>query len=549
MLDLRRTKARRQDQQVATTGKAEPQAKRANPVMRFLRPDSSGILDAHRPSLRDKAVDVQASWPRVAALTVDALQNQGWIAGAVDQGVVDTVGPTGLSLHATPDIAALGWSEDYGNQWSRDVERRFAAYARNPLEVDARGKQDLAGLTDAFVRMYYAYGEGTARVIVRAREVSRYSTRVQMFGPHRLVQDRSDLQGLYQGVFVDADGLAVGYRIKTQVDGFERTIDLPARDREGRPIIVHIFDGDADQTRGISPMAPALRVTRQSDTLADATLMAALLQTIFAATLKSAAPPKEAFEALLEADEGRGGDPTAPGGIARMMNDMVGFNADFYEGAGGIDLGRHGKVAKLAPGDEFEMHTSNHPGSNYLPFQQNLNREIASCLGVTYEGYSGDYRGATYSSIQMGIASKWPIVTRRRARIAAPFNQAVYEAWLEEEIAKGWTPFPGGYAAFVRDRQAVCQASWRGPAKPVADDLKAARALREKKDTGMFSMATLLGGDTDWRAEQDQIWRESDYATSNSRPDPHAVPSSQPISLENPMLHEEEPDAGTAGGN
>ena len=546
MLDLRRRSKARQQDQAAAPATVEPRGKRANALMRFLRPDSSGILEAHRPSLRDKAEDVRASWSRVSALTVDALQNQGWISGAVDQGVVDTVGPTGLTLNATPDYVALGWTEDYANKWARDCERRFNAYARNPLEVDARGKQTLAGLTDAFVRMHYAYGEGTARMLTRSRSVSRYATHVQLFGPHRMVQDTSDLQRLYQGVFLDGDGLAVAYRLKAKVDGFETTFDLPARDPDGRPVIIHVFDGDADQTRGISPLAPALRVTRQSDTLADATLMAALLQTIFAATLKSAAPPKEAFEALLERDEGVKADPTAPGGIAGLMSDMVAFNSEFYEGTGSIDLGRHGKVAKLAPGDDLAFHTSNHPGSNYLPFQQNLNREIASCLGVTYEGFSGDYRGSTYSSIRMGIASKWPIVVRRRERIAVPFVQAVYEAWLEEEIARGWTPFPGGYQAFLRNRQAASLASWRGPAKPEADDLKAARALREKKDTGMFSMATLLGGDVDWRAEQEQIWRESDYATSNNRPDPHAQAASPPISLDNPLLNDGGQDGGPA---
>lgn len=515
-----------------------PEQRSRKATMRYLRPDGAGILKAHNPSLRSKAEDVQGAYTRVAAMVVDAAHNQGWIAGAVDQGVVDINGPKGLMLNATPDYDELGWSKDYADEWARGRERRFAAYAKNPLEVDARGKQTLAGLADAWIRLWYFYGESTARMLVKPRIGCRYSSRVQLFAPHRLVQDRSELAGLHQGVFLDSDGLAIGYRIKTRVGGLDQTIDLPARDADGRPVIVHLFDGDPDQTRGISPLAPALRVTRQRDTLADATLTAALLQTIFAATLKSAAPSAEAFEGMMEKTPG-GADLDDPGGIAALMQ----FRGDFYDG-GGVDLGSHGKVAHLWPGDEFEMHTSNHPGGNYLPFDRQLGREIAACLGTTYEGFSGDYDGSTYSSLQLGIVTKFPHVERRRERQLVPFYQSTYEAWLEEDIATGGTPFPGGYQAFLKKRVAASQANWLGTPKPKADDLKSAKANQAKKEMG-YSMQTIMSGDgLDWQAEMDQRARESDYARKNGLPDPHAPRTGSPVNLNDPDLNDEEPARG-----
>ncbi|USQ97252.1 phage portal protein [Caulobacter sp. RL271] len=515
--------------------------KRGKPTMRYLRPDGAGILKAHNPSLRSKADDVQGAYTKVAAMVVDAAQNQGWIAGAVDQGVVDINGPKGLMLSATPDYEELGWTKDYADGWSRRIERRFKAYANNPLEVDARGKQTLAGLADAWIRMWYFYGESTARMLVKPRPGSRYSSRVQLFAPHRLVQDRSDLDGLHQGVFLDSDGLVVGYRIKTRVDGFDRTIDLPARDRDGRPIIVHVFDGDPDQTRGISPLAPALRVTRQRDTLADATLTAALLQTIFAATLKSAAPSAEAFEGMIE-DAKAGAGLTDPGGVAAMMEMRDGF----YDGAS-VDLGTHGKVAHLWPGDEFEMHTSNHPGGNYLPFDRQLGREIAACIGVTYEGFSGDYEGTSYAALNLGIATKYPHVERRRERVPVPLYQAAYEAWLEEDIATGRTPFPGGYSAFLRNRVAASQANWLGPPMPKADDLKSAKAAEVRHGLG-YSLQTILAGDgLDWQTEFDQRGRESAYAIANGQPDPHAPKTAPGVDPNDPDLAEDPPRGRPAG--
>ena len=51
-----------------------------------------------------------------------------------------------------------------------------------------------------------------------------------------------------------------------------------------------------------------------------------------------------------------------------------------------------------------------------------------------------------------------------------------YEAWLEEEIARGGIPFPGGLDGFVANRAAASRAIWRGAPKPQADDLKTAKA-------------------------------------------------------------------------
>ena len=96
------------------------------------------------------------------------------------------------------------------------------------------------------------------------------------------------------------------------------------------------------------------------------------------------------------------------------------------------------------------------------------------------------------------MSSIWPIVTRRRERIAAPFCQVVYEAWLDEQIGSGRIPFKGGYAAFAANRQRVCNAEWPGPAQPVADDYKATMAAAKRIELGLSSMedeAALMGRD------------------------------------------------------
>jgi len=489
-----------------------------------MRPDSAGVLGGWRPALRSPRTDVQEAWTGVAARAIDAAHNSGWIAGAVEQMLADINGPEGLTINVTPDHYALRWSKDFADAWAADVEREFAAYANNPIEVDARGKMTLASMADAAVRWYMPFGEATARILLRERPGATMLTKVQMTSPMRLSQQSSELQELHQGVFLDRDGQPIGYRFRARVGGYPQDLDVAARDEQGRPLVVHVFDGDPDQTRGISPFAPALKVVRQYEQAADATLTTLLLQTIFSATFESAQLPGEALEGLLtdgDLGAGSGGqvDPTAPGGMAALMSER----AEWY-GASGIDLGVHGRIATMFPGDRLKFHTASTPGGNYLPFSDNLNREIARCIGTSFEKFTGNYTNATFSSIKMGIASDWPVVIRRRRVVPRPLLQAVFEAWLEERVARGLTPFPGGYTRFLRQRSAACRAQWRGPAKPSPDELKTATALKIlTKDIGVMSISTAaaeLGLDAD--AEQQQRAQDRQRAERLGLPDPYA---------------------------
>jgi len=543
MLDgLRRRFAR-----AAAAPSALPPASR-KATMRYMRPDGTGQLAAWNPALRSKQEDVSSAWSGVSARAVEMAHNSGWISGAIDQMVADVNGPAGLTLNATPDADELGWSSDFTQAWSRQVERKFRAWAANPLECDVRGKQPLAAMAASAVRWFMPFGESCARIVLREKPGSASLTKIQMLSPHRLSQQTSELQNLHQGVFLDADGGPIGYRFRARRGGWEQDVDVPARDPDGRPLLVHTLISDPDQTRGISPIAPALKVTRQRDQLADATLTKALLQTIFAATFESSQLPGEALEGLLTDQDlgaGSGGqvDPASPGGMAALLLQRE----EWYRGAG-IDLGTHGRIATTFPGDSLKFHATKTPGSDYLPFDGNLAREIARCIGTTYEAFSGDFKGATFSSLKMGTASVWPVVILRRNAIPAPLYQAAYSAWLEEQVARKLIQFPGGYAAFLRKRAAASQCQLRGPAKPSPDELKTAKALETLQNMGVYSIATSsaeLG--IDWESEQEQRAQERERIIGLGLPDPYAPkPGAAPVGAPEDPEEEEAQDNGPA---
>ncbi|WP_040408891.1 phage portal protein [Aureimonas ureilytica] len=498
-----------------------PAPRSRSAVSRYLRSDAAGLLAGRRAVARDQHLDVREAAGRAAALALDFLHNSGWLAGAADQVVADTIG-TELKLNARPDLTGLGYTDKQRAAWCRLVEAEWRRWAWTPAECDLAGKATIAEMLDAVVRHYLVYGEafGVLDFLTRAERQTygvRSGTKVSLVSPHRLPRSSNEFEGLDQGILHDARGRVRAYRFRRRQGGMEIDSDIRASD------VIHVMDrsDNPGSARGISVLAPILKVLAQSDQLADATLATALLQTIFAATIKSPEPSDEAFEAIrkLADDE----DATSLDGLQELAQDFV----DLWDARLGalreksLSITGPSQVNHLGPGEEFEMHTAATPGSQYLPYSKDLKREMARRIGVTVESFTGDHSGATYSSVRMGNASIWPIVLRRRERIAVPFAQAIYEAWLEESIREGRIPFRGGYAAFVANRDRVVWAEWQGPAQPSADDAKSAQASRLRLELGLSSLAdeaALLG--RDWEETAMQIGREVKLLTELGIPTP-----------------------------
>ena len=219
------------------------------------------ILASWQPALREASQDVRQSYTRAAARVVDMVQNSGWIAGAVDQSLGYTVG-TGLRLASKPDATALKWTTGEAAKWAQDVERRWESFANRALECDIEGKATIGKMQAQALRSHFCYGEILAALpyLKRKNYGGQYGTKVQMLPPTRLVQD-SDPPRMVQGVIRDDVGFPFAYRIKRPPESY--TIpdyrDVPARDPWGRSQIVHVFDGQPGQMRGIAPMTPALK--------------------------------------------------------------------------------------------------------------------------------------------------------------------------------------------------------------------------------------------------------------------------------------------------
>lgn len=486
------------------------------PVAGYLR--DQPVINMPVPALRDRVDDVRSAWYRANALATDAALNNGWIAGVVEQMVSSMIG-TGLRLSYKPDGRVFGWDDQATGEYARIVEKRWGIWSSQPRECDAGARYTVAQMQAAVIRQWAATGEALGQITAFHRVGAESFTKVKLIPSHWLSRETREYDGLQTGVYLDANGAATGYLFNVR-DRFlgQKQVIQSASDNYGRPVIIHVFDGEASQVRGITPLAPALKIVRQFDQLSDATLTAAMIHAIFAATVESDYPTSDVMNALKDAEEQV--TDLEPGGLAggwdAFMDAKVGWNRSVN-----IDLGRNGKIAHLLPGEKLKLQSSEHPNSTYESFAKFLLREIAACLGVLPSDLTGDYTGDTYSSIRMGIAKKWPLVEYRRKHIPARFTQGIFEAWLEEEIDTGRIKIPGGISSFLQYRTSLTRAHWRGPPKPQADDTKASAAHATWLRMGVITQEQICNDlGLDFEDVMEQLSRERKMREAMGLPDP-----------------------------
>ena len=460
----------------------------ARPTAAYLRDTPSGVIASRPASLREHRDEVRRIWWRAAGLAMDLIQNSGRLRGATDQIIADTVGVE-LALNPKPDLTRFGYSDREAIEWVRLVKGRFKTWAWNPIECDFRAKFTLPQQTDIGIRHWLAFGEslGVVDYLPRSQRLPgcRTGTKFLMLQPQKLVQDTNEFEGLFQGVVHDAYGRPTHYRFEEKRAGITAKRDYPARDRDGRQLVMHAFDPfSSDDVRGISVLASTFRKYLMAENVDDAAAQVRFLQTIYAVTLTSDRPSADAFEAL-EALKETGADNAAD--IATDFVDY--FKAQLDRAAESeVRLGAGAGVSHLAPGEKLEFQTPDAPGTDYPEFIGALHRETARALGISYGGYTLDYTAANYASTMMENSALWPIAQRRTDRIAAPHVLVPYASWLDEEIEEGRIPFKPGVEVYRANRDAIQWAICLGPSKPTADDVKRAKAASERIANGTSTL-------------------------------------------------------------
>ena len=479
-------------------------------------PDASAALDLScwAPAAGSANRDIIPSKDLIEGRALDVTQNDGYIAGSLQYHVDHAIG-LGLKLSLRPDIASLGQDENWGAAFSNELETAFKLWTESAQNhVDVTGVNDWSSIQAVAYRSLLIHGEVLASYEPRRNSKGNYITKIRLIDPARLSDPGNgfnltgkDVRG---GIEYDADGRPIAYYIsnKHPNDFSSRTkrrdirmtwTRYPAFGQNGRRKIFHSFDPlRPEQSRGVTIFASVLRAVKMVDKVQDATLQAALLQTVFAIVVKSEADWSQIMEVM-----GAGG---AEQDAKKTLQDFVKMRGEYYT-RNGIDV-NGAKAIHLLPDETLEIKEAKAANPEIGQFLDSMREEIARGQNMSTEQFTGNFGKINFSAARMSSIQSNKAHAGRRKRVMAPFCGWVFALFAEEYFLRNPSALPPRID-FYGFRDALLKADWQGPPMVDADPEKTAKAAAKRIEGGYTTMeyeCQLLG--LDWEEVLTQQARE-----------------------------------------
>ena len=414
----------------------------------------------------------------------DLIRNTPIAGGSVGTIVTSVVG-SGLTLQSSIDREFLGMSDDQADKWEEDTEREFNLWC---LNCDLRRKLNFWDMQELAFRSMLENGDVFGVKSYKKRPGDLYGLKISMVEADRVCNenDALDTATLAGGVQLDGDGAPEYYHILKTHPG---NLVYQAKEwdkvrafgeKRGEPNVVHLLTMlRIDQHRGVPLLAPVIEPLKQLSRLTQAELMASVIQSLFTVFIKT------------ESGQGVPGlsGPPVPGPISPAAPPLA--KQAPAKDKQPIAMGS-GLIVDLAENESVQMADPNRPSGNFEPFFLAIVKEISVGIEMPYEIVLKVFN-KSYSASRGAINEAWRMYLKRRSKLARGWCNPFYAAWLDEAVATGRRPAPG-YFASPLIRQAYLGASWHGPGKGQINELVEAKAVRERTDTGLTSMAEEKAG-------------------------------------------------------
>lgn len=405
----------------------------------------------------------------LVARSRDAMRNHLVARAAVMRNRTAVVG-TGLICRPQVDHKALGISEEQAEELNSQLEREWLMWAENPFECDAEATLNHYQLQALAFVASMTGGDCFALSPDVPRSGAVYSTRLQLIETERVSNpnNSADTANMVEGIEFDAYGAPVACHICSgypgeNIPGQRLTwarVEVFGKNTGRRRVLQVWCDKDRPgMKRGAPYLAPVLEPLQKLERYSSAELMAAVISAMFTVFLKKGSdfqPGTSGLPAFTNAD-------SAP------------------QEQASVALGE-GAVVDLAPGEEPVTVNPARPNAQFDPFFTAIVKEIGAALELPMEELML-YYNSSYSAARAAMLQAWRAYTMRRWWLVTDFCQPSYELLLDEAIARGRISAPG-YSDPAK-RRAYTRAIWIGPARGAIDELKEAKAARERIDIGV----------------------------------------------------------------
>lgn len=445
----------------------------------------------------------------------DLNRNEPIALGATNTNVGNVVG-TGLELSCRPDYETLKMTREWAKGWKKTTERRFRLWA-NSKDCDITRTQTF------YEQQALAYRSttesGDCFVLLPWEQVDGFpfETRIQIIEADRVSNPdrKGDSSDLIAGISIDKYGAPVAYHIANQHPGdlnfksastkWER---IPAfGEKTGRRQVLHLFDKiRPGQTRGVPYLAPVIEHLKMLGRFTEAELQATVVSAMFSVFVTSEGGSMEGIV---------GNEPTAAASAPKNT----------------IKL-EPGAIIDLSPGEKIESATPGRPNGAFDPFVQAILRQIGVALEIPFELLVKHFT-ASYTASRAAMLMAWQFFKRRRAWLATNFCQPVFEAWMDEQVAKGFIIAPGYFEDPIM-RAAYLNAEWIGDAPGQVDPVKEADAAEARLRLGLSTLAeeTVAYSGQSW--EENLAQRAEEMEAHEAAKVPYLQSSQAPVQPSQP---------------
>lgn len=417
--------------------------------------------------------------------TRELVRDNGIAAGAAETLVSNIIGG-GIMMQSSLDRDALGIGDDEADNIERAMDRVWKRWIN---DADVSGRWSFGDIQRISLKQAITTGDFLNLIMRKNRVWSPYATSIMTIDPNRL--DHPGIIG--SQTYKDADnrggveigelGEPIAYWIekpRKYNDHMQKEFSrIPARDKYGRPNVLHSFVPDRPgQSKGISWFSPVIDLFKQLDEYMEAELIGARVAACFAVFIKKTNPYQEGLSMFTETDS-------------------YGFNVENLT---------PGLVSYLGTNEDISIANPQRPGVTFDPFVSLMLRIVSVGTGIPYELIINKWDGASYSvarTVLLEARRKWRIHQKWVSRtLCNPVWQLVMEeAWLRGELPM-INDFYAKRHLWTAARAIPEGWQWVDPEKEVNAAIKAV-------DSGLSTLSDEAGAHgRDWESNLEQRGRE-----------------------------------------
>jgi lambda family phage portal protein len=417
----------------------------------------------------------------VTARSRDLFRNDPLASAAVNRKRNSAVG-RGWRFSSKPAYRQLGISREAARELGQQIEAELKPYLYGyNFMSDAERRMSFGQQLRVMAAHLALENEFVCLVEYAHDEPTRYRTRLRVVDPDRLSNPAGQMNSdfLRAGVIKNTSSVPVAYWLRERhpmdLGVSSRSMEWTRWERYstplGRPQVLHGFDADrAEQTRGVSRFAAALKSFRSLARFSDATLQSATINALMLGYIQSSAGPEAVGESFSAED------------LTKHEGDR-----EAWYGKNPIHLG-DATLPVLPLGDELKMATASKDVTAFPGFTTAMIRLIAASLGVTHEELSMDYSQTNYSSARAAMIPAWAETVAFMGVLEDQGVRPFFVAWLEEAFDSGYIEIPPGAPDFYDAIDAYAAGRWLGPGRGYIDPTKEILAAAARIEAGISTL-------------------------------------------------------------